>query len=121
MKAQCEAEIDAKMEDARKKLVKEHMSKFKDLTDKLQQVHQSELESLRQEKDDLESQHLHELELLREELDARHQEDLSELVNAQKRELEGLQAAYDERASHMEREQQLSQQGERENTEQILR
>ena len=128
MKAQSEAEIDAKMEDARKKLIKEHMGKFKEVTDKLQQVHQSELESLRQEKDDLESQHLRELELLREELDARHQDDLSELVNTQKRELEGLQAAHDERVSQMEREhaqqvmeQQLSQQGERESTEQMLR
>ena len=128
MKAQCEAEVDAKIENARKKLIKEHMSKFKEVTDKLQQVHQSELESLRQEKEDLESQHLHELELLREELDARHQEDLSELVNAQKRELEGLQAAYDERVSQMEREhaqqvieQQQSQQGERASTEEMLR
>ena len=128
VKAQSEAEFDAKMEDARKKLIKEHMSKFKEVTDKLQQVHQSELESLRQEKHDLESQHLHELELLREELDARRQDDLSELVSTHKSELEGLQAACDKRVSQMEREhaqqvmeQQLSQQGERESTEQILR
>ena len=53
LKEQFAVELDAKDKQLCKKLVKEHMSKFKDVTDKLQQVHQSELDSLNQEKEEL--------------------------------------------------------------------
>jgi len=91
-------------EEVRKHLVKEYMTKFRDMTEKLQQVHQSELDALQQEKLLGETRHAEELDCLREELEAKHQHELSQVVQAHKQELAGLQELYEARLQQTESE-----------------
>ena len=91
-------------EEVRKHLVKEYMAKFREVTEKLQQVHQSELSALQQEKLLSETRHSEELDRLREEVEERHQHDISQIMESHKHELTGLQELYEAKLRQAESE-----------------
>ena len=75
------------IEQACIQLSQQHMVKFREMTEKLQEVHQAELNAADQEKDLLQTQHEEAISIIRGELECKHEVDIAHLIASHRDEL----------------------------------
>ena len=89
-------DMNEAMEKASMLLSQQHMQKFRQMTEKLQEVHQAELAAADHERGILQAQHEEAISVVREELECKYQEDIACLTASHRQELSRLKERYEE-------------------------